>query len=108
EDGIRDGHVTGVKTCALPISAPDCPISKLMRTDVVYVRADASVEDVAGALVRYDLLAVPVVEADGRLVGIVTIDQLLDLLLEKYGPRKLGGGFDLLRRKAAREGSGAA
>ena len=103
------GRLVGVLSIrGLISSAPDCPISKLMRTDVVYVRADARVEDVAGALVRYDLLAVPVVEADGRLVGIVTIDQLLDLLLEKYGPRKLGGGFDLLRRKAAREGSGAA
>ena len=54
-------------------------------------------------LVKYDLLAVPVVEEAGRMVGIVTIDHLIDLLLEKYGPRKLGGGIDLLRRKAVRE-----
>jgi magnesium transporter len=90
----------------LVISPPKTPISKLMSTDVVYVQTDASTDDVAGALVKYDLLAVPVVEAGGRMVGIVTIDQLVDTLLEKYGPRKLGGGFDLLRRKAARETAG--
>lgn len=91
---------------ALLTSPPETPISRLMRTDVVTVAPNASAEDVAGALVKYDLLAVPVVEEDGRLVGIVTIDHLIDLLLEKYGPRKLGGGIDLLRRKAVREGAG--
>jgi magnesium transporter len=100
-------HLVGVLSIrSLLISPPETPISRLMRTDVVTVAPNASAEDVAGALVKYDLLAVPVVEEDGRLVGIVTIDHLIDLLLEKYGPRKLGGGIDLLRRKAVREGAG--
>jgi magnesium transporter len=103
----EQGHLAGVLSIrALLISPPETPISQLMRTDVVTVAANTSAEDVAGALVKYDLLAVPVVEEDGRMVGIVTIDHLIDLLLEKYGPRKLGGGVDLLRRKAVREGSG--
>ncbi|HKV45234.1 MAG TPA: CBS domain-containing protein [bacterium] len=102
------GRLAGVLSIRSLLTAPSgAPISQLIRADVIYVRVDASVEDVAGALVKYDLLAVPVVEEDGRLVGIVTIDHLIDILLEKYGPRKLGGGFDLLRRKAAREGPGA-
>ena len=102
------GHLAGVLSIrSLLISPPETPISQLMRTDVVTVAADTSADDVAGVLVKYDLLAVPVVEEDGRIVGIVTIDHLIDLLLEKYGPRKLGGGIDLLRRKAVREGSGA-
>jgi CBS domain-containing protein len=100
------GHLVGVLSIrALLTSPPETPISQLMRTDVVFVQANDSAEDVAGALVKYDLLAVPVVE-EGRLVGIVTIDHLIDLLLEKYGPRKLGGGVDLVRRKAIREGAG--
>ena len=104
----EQGHLVGVLSIrALLTSPPETPVSQLMRTDVVTVATNDSAEDVAGALVKYDLLAVPVVEADGRLVGIVTIDHLIDLLLEKYGPRKLGGGIDLLRRKAVREGSGA-
>jgi CBS domain-containing protein len=102
------GRLVGVLSVrALLISPPGTPISELMRTDVVSVRPDMSSDDVAGALVKYDLLAVPVAEEDGRLVGIVTIDHLIDLLLEKYGPRKLGGGMDLLHRKAIREGAGA-
>lgn len=102
----RDRLVGVLSIRNLVISPPKTPISKLMSTDVVYVQTDASTDDVAGALVKYDLLAVPVVEEGGRMVGIVTIDQLVDTLLEKYGPRKLGGGFDLLRRKAARETAG--
>ncbi|HLW61065.1 MAG TPA: CBS domain-containing protein [bacterium] len=104
DDGGRLAGVLSIRS--LVTAASGTPISQLMRADVIYVRVDASVEDVAGALVKYDLLAVPVVEEDGRLIGIVTIDHLIDILLEKYGPRKLGGGFDLLRRKAAREGPG--
>jgi Mg/Co/Ni transporter MgtE len=65
---------------------------------VLTVPPDVSADDVAAALVKYDLLAVPVVEADGRLAGIVTVDQVIDILLEHYGPRKLGGGVDLVRR----------
>ncbi len=104
----EQGHLVGVLSIrSLLISPPETPISRLMRADVVTVHPNDSAEDVAGALVKYDLLAVPVVEEDGRLAGIVTIDHLIDLLLEKYGPRKLGGGIDLVRRKAVREGSGA-
>jgi magnesium transporter len=101
------GRLVGVlSTRNLLVSPPATPISKLMRTEVAYVRTDASADDVAGALVKYDLLAVPVVEEDGRIVGIVTIDQVIDTLLEKYGPRRLGAGYDLLRRQAGRETPG--
>jgi CBS domain-containing protein len=102
----EQGHLVGVLSIrALLTSPPETPISQLMRTDVVTVAADTSADDVAGALVKYDLLAVPVIEEDGRLAGIVTIDHLIDLLLDQFGPRKLGGGIDLVRRKAVREGS---
>ena len=101
------GRLVGVlSTRNLLISPPETPISKLMRTEVAFVRADASADDVAGALVKYDLLAVPVVDEDGRIVGIVTMDQVVDTLLEKYGPRRLGAGYDLLRRRAGGETAG--
>ncbi len=102
------GRLVGVLSIrSLVTAAPETRVSHIMRTDVFYVRPDASIEDVAGALVKYDLLAIPVVEDDGRLVGIVTVDHVIDLLLERYGPRKLGGAVDLLRRRAAREAAGA-
>ncbi len=100
-------RLTGVLSIrSLIISPPATPIAQVMRTDVFYVRPDATVDDVAGALVKYDLLAVPVVAEGGRLLGIVTVDHLIDTLVETYGPRKLGGGVDLLRRKAARDARG--
>jgi magnesium transporter len=102
-------HLVGVLSIrSLIVSPPATPISQVMRTNVVFVEPDANIQDVAGALVKYDLLAVPVVEAGGRLAGIVTVDHLLDTLLDTYGSRKLGGGVDLLRRKARREAAATA
>jgi magnesium transporter len=96
------GRLVGVLSIrSLLVSPPDTPVARLMRTRVFSVPPDASVDDVAGALVQYDLLALPVVDADGRIAGIVTVDDVIDILVEKYGPRKLGGGVDLIRRKAA-------
>jgi magnesium transporter len=106
---VVDGHerLVGVLTLRdLLTSPPGTPISQLMRTEVFYVRPDATTEDVAGALVKYDLLAIPVVEENGRLAGLVTVDHLIDLLLEKYGARKLGGAVDLLRRRATHGAAG--
>ncbi len=94
-------HLVGVLSIrSLIVSPSDTPISQVMRTDVISVRPDIGAEDVAGVLIKYDLLAVPVVEESGRLAGIVTVDHLIDILLDKYGPRKLGGGVDLSRRAA--------
>ena len=91
---------------ALIVTPPATPIAQVMRTDLVYVGPDATVDDVAGALVKYDLLAVPVVDPGGRLLGIVTVDHVLDNIVDTYGTRKLGGGVDLLRRRDAREARG--
>ncbi|HYM69283.1 MAG TPA: CBS domain-containing protein [bacterium] len=101
---VVDGHerlvgVLSIRT--LIIASPAAPISEVMFRHVITVPPDASAEDVAGALVKYDLLAVPVVEESGRLIGVVTVDHVIDILLEEYGPRKLGGGVDLVRRRAA-------
>ncbi len=102
----RDRLVGVLSIRSLLVSPPDTPVSQVMRSDVISVRPDAGAEDVAGILIKYDLLAVPVVEESGRLAGIVTVDHLIDTLLEKYGPRKLGGGIDLTHRRAARSAGG--
>ncbi len=104
----RDCPVGVLSIRSLLVSPPDTPISQVMRSDVISVRPDTGAEDVAGILIKYDLLAVPVVEESGRLAGIVTVDHLIDILLEKYGPRKLGGGIDLSHRQAARGAGGGA
>ncbi len=105
---VVDGHerLVGVLSIRALIAArPETQVSAVMRRDVITVGPDVSARDVAATLVKYDLLAVPVVEESGRLIGVVTVDQMIDLLIEEYGPRKLGGGVDLSRRRAARTGA---
>jgi Mg/Co/Ni transporter MgtE len=60
---------------------PSTLIGHALDTDVEPLRPDASLEDVARHLARYNLVAAPVVDDDGRLVGAVTVDDLLDHLL---------------------------
>src|SRR5690554_7125819 len=73
EDGIRDADVTGVQTCALPISG--AKVDDIMIKDVISMAVDEEQEEVARVVARYDLLALPVLDADERLVGIVTHDR---------------------------------
>ncbi len=92
------GHLVGVLSLrGLLIADPKTPVTQIMTRDVVVVRAEESDEAAAAALMKYDLLAVPVVDTDHRLLGIVTVDDLMDLMAERAGgrvPRRL----DRIRR----------
>ena len=59
--------------------------SEIMVDDVVTVDVHTQREEVATTIARYDFLAVPVVDDDGRMQGIVTVDDVIDVLL----PEKL-------------------
>jgi len=59
---------------------PEQTIGDLMTREVISVRTDADQEDVARLVQRYDFLAVPVVDTENRLVGIITIDDLIDVI----------------------------
>lgn len=59
--------------------SPDQPISELMQRDVVTVRAMDDQEAVAEKVADYDFLAIPVVDDDRRLLGIVTHDDIIDV-----------------------------
>ncbi len=58
-------------------------IEEIMDTDVISAPAEADQEDVAQILARYDLLAVPVVDQEHRLIGIVTVDDVVDVIEEE-------------------------
>jgi Mg/Co/Ni transporter MgtE len=60
---------------------PSTLIGHALDTDVEPLRPDANLEDVARHLATYNLVAAPVVDEAGRLVGAVTVDDLLDHLL---------------------------
>lgn len=67
----------------LILAAADTPLAALMDHDPVTVDLDDDQEDVARVIERYDLLAVPVVDADKRLVGIVTHDDAADAMQQE-------------------------
>ncbi len=67
----------------LIVSPPQTILDEITQHDVHAVRIDTDQEDVARTLQRYNLLAVPVVDADGRLEGVTTADDLIDVLEEE-------------------------
>lgn len=67
----------------LIIESPDTVISDMMHKHVISVKAEDDQEDVARAVSRYDLLAVPVVDDNGVLLGIITVDDVIDVINEE-------------------------
>lgn len=66
---------------SLVMSVPSTPIRDVMlRSDAVTLRAGDDQQKAAEALIKYDLLAIPVLDDDGRLVGIVTHDDIVDVI----------------------------
>lgn len=72
-----------VRLTDLILAPPSRRIADLMDDDPVYVNADDDQEDVARTVAKYDILAVPVVDAQHHLVGIVTHDDAMDALEEE-------------------------
>ncbi len=64
---------------------PSTKLGEIMSRDVISVRPEVDQEEVARIASRYDLYAVPVVDAQGHLLGIVTIDDVVDVLREESG-----------------------
>lgn len=67
----------------LVAAPPARPVSELMIPDPVSVRAEADQEEVAGLVRRYDLLAIPVVDVDGHMLGVITVDDVIDVITEE-------------------------
>ncbi|MCA8987507.1 MAG: magnesium transporter [Planctomycetaceae bacterium] len=67
----------------LILSKPDQELASIMQQDVISVRVDDDDEYVASLVHRYDFIAIPVVDAENRLVGIITHDDAADVMREK-------------------------
>ncbi len=77
-------HLTGVISLRdLLISPADTLVSDIVRRELFTVEVDDDQEDVAETMSKYDLLALPVVDETGRILGIVTVDDALDVLEEE-------------------------
>lgn len=79
-----DKHLEGVISLRdLIVSEPHVRVSEIVRRDLITVDADDDQEDVAETMSKYDLLALPVIDETGKLLGIVTVDDALDVLEEE-------------------------
>ena len=67
----------------LVLAEPVTPVGELMDTDVYSARVDADQEEVARLIREADLLALPIVDTEDRLVGIVTVDDAMEVLEEE-------------------------
>ncbi len=67
----------------LVVVPPDTPLKDFMTTDIFSVRTDMDQEEVAKIVARYDILAVPVVDDKNTLVGIITVDDVIDIFREE-------------------------
>jgi len=74
-------HLTGIVSLRdLVLSSPEVLLADIVTREVVSVYTDTDQEEVARLIQRYDLLAIPVIDREQRLVGVVTVDDVIDIL----------------------------
>jgi magnesium transporter len=79
-----NGHLVGVSSLRqLVVEPPTRQLKDFMARDVISVTTDMDQEEVARIVARYDFLAVPVVDQDEKMVGIVTVDDIIDVIREE-------------------------
>lgn len=81
DDEERIVGVTSLRQ--LILSSPQKTLAEIMQRDVIRVDTETDQEDVAQLAARYDLLAVPVTDAEGKLLGIITVDDIVDVVKEE-------------------------
>ncbi len=80
----RDRHLQGVLTAReLLLAHENDRVGDLMETHIVSVVTTEDRETAAGLFARYDLIALPVVDSENRLVGIITVDDIVDIIQEE-------------------------
>ncbi|MDI9639333.1 magnesium transporter [Kamptonema cortianum] len=80
----RDRHLVGILSLRDLVTAqPEQTIGAVMTREVVFVNTDTDQEEVVQLIQHYDFVAVPVVDRDRRLVGIITVDDVIDVLQEE-------------------------
>ncbi len=78
-------HLVGVVSLRqLVTSTPETKLDAIMDTDVIRAYVNDDQEEVARIIAKYDLLGLPVVDEDERLVGLITVDDIIDVLDEEH------------------------
>jgi magnesium transporter len=77
-------HLVGVVSLRrLLLVSPETPLKRIMTADLISARADMDQEEVARQVAAYNLLAIPVVDAENKLVGIITVDDVIDVIKDE-------------------------
>jgi magnesium transporter len=92
------GLLGAVSLRDLVMAELDQPVARIMRRRPITVEASDDQETVAQKIAKYNLLAVPVLEKDGSVVGFVTVDDVIDVLIEEQTE-------DILRMAAVEPGA---
>ena len=77
-------HLVGVVSLRrLLLVPPPTPMKRIMTTDLISVRVDMDQEEVARQVASYNLLAIPVVDEENKLVGVITVDDVIDVIKDE-------------------------
>src|SRR6187549_1083262 len=77
-------HLVGVVSLRrLLLVPPDTPLKRIMTTEVYSARVDLDQEEVAREVASYNLLALPVVDTENKLVGVITVDDVIDVIKDE-------------------------
>ncbi|HKE15697.1 MAG TPA: magnesium transporter [Kofleriaceae bacterium] len=89
----EEKHLLGVLSLRQLFAGPEKAVRELMQTNVISVREDQDQETVSRIVAQHDLYAVPVVDAENRMKGIVTVDDIVDVVQEEATEdiQKFGG-----------------
>jgi magnesium transporter len=111
----QDQHLLGVVSLRLLFASDSAkPISEIMKTDLAWVTAETEQKEVSKIVRENRLLAVPVLNEDRQMVGIVTVDDIVDVVEEEASRdiQKIGGSealdtpylhttiFEMVRKRA--------
>lgn len=85
----ESGRLVGILSMRkMIIMPPDKPISEIMLRDFITVSPEMNQKEVADVISKYNLLAVPVVDHEQKILGIITVDDVMDLILPPTSKRK--------------------
>lgn len=77
-------HLVGVTSLRrLLLVGPETPLKRIMTPDVFSVRVDTDQEEAARLVASYNLLAIPVVDEENKLAGVITVDDVIDVLKDE-------------------------
>src|ERR687896_568144 len=78
------GHLVGVTSLRrLRLVSPETPLKRIMTPDPISARVDMDQEEVARLVASYNLLAIPVVDESNKLVGVITVDDVIDVIKDE-------------------------